>query len=181
MQILIFRQFPANLCLIFRSFCAKSRRTKTKLTRFSKIIHTRKKSSAANSAKTAFCAKPNRKPISFLFTKAIEFGGLIEKNGKPLSEKDQTDEDKNVQKRVAEIEKDIAKRESKTANSDDETAENENSRISIAELLRASNLTNPRRERFRGREVLVFDFEPNPNFDFKNAKSFLKFFGKSAA
>ncbi|MBA3601255.1 MAG: hypothetical protein H0W45_08475, partial [Acidobacteria bacterium] len=25
-----------------------------------------------------------------------------------------------------------------------------------------------------------FDFEPDPNFDFKNAKSFLKFFGKTA-
>jgi hypothetical protein len=46
--------------------------------------------------------------------------------------------------------------------------------------LRASNLFNPRRERFRGRDVIVFDFEPNPNFDFRNAKSFLKFFGKTA-
>jgi hypothetical protein len=44
--------------------------------------------------------------------------------------------------------------------------------------LRASRLVNPRRERFRGRDVIVFDFEPNPAFDFKNAKSFLKFFGK---
>jgi hypothetical protein len=26
----------------------------------------------------------------------------------------------------------------------------------------------------------VFDFEPNPNFDFNNVKSFLKFFGKMA-
>ncbi len=47
-------------------------------------------------------------------------------------------------------------------------------------MLRASNLINPRRERFRGRDVIVFDFEPNPNFDFKNAKSILKFFGKTA-
>jgi len=39
---------------------------------------------------------------------------------------------------------------------------------------------NPRRERFRGRDVIVFDFEPDPNFDYKNAKSMLKFFGKTA-
>ena len=28
--------------------------------------------------------------------------------------------------------------------------------------------------------MIVFDFEPNPSFDFKNAKSMLKFFGKVA-
>jgi DNA integrity scanning protein DisA with diadenylate cyclase activity len=28
--------------------------------------------------------------------------------------------------------------------------------------------------------VIVFDFEPNPDFDFKNVKSILKFFGKTA-
>ena len=112
------------------------------------------------------------------FYKGNRIRRLVEKNGKTLSEKDQQDEDKNVQKRVAEIEKEIAKQAAKAAKSDEETAESENRRISTAELLRASNLINPRRERFRGREVLVFDFEPNPNFDFKNAKSFLKFFGK---
>ena len=47
-------------------------------------------------------------------------------------------------------------------------------------MLRASKLINPRRERFRGRDVIVFDFEPDPAFDFKNAKSMLKFFGKTA-
>ena len=28
--------------------------------------------------------------------------------------------------------------------------------------------------------MIVFDFEPNPSFDLKNAKSMLKFFGKTA-
>ena len=112
------------------------------------------------------------------FYKGNRIRRLVEKNGKPLSENDQKDEDKNVQKRVAEIEKDIAKREAKAAKSPDDAPDEENRRISTAELLRASSLINPRRERFRGRDVIVFDFEPNPNFDFKNAKSFLKFFGK---
>ncbi len=112
------------------------------------------------------------------FYKGNRIRRLVEKNGKPLSENDQKDEDKNVQKRVAEIEKDIAKREAKDANSADETPDSENRRISTAEVLRASKLTNPRRERFRGRDVIVFDFEPNPNFDLKNARSLLKFFGK---
>ena len=109
------------------------------------------------------------------FYKGYRIIRLIEKNGKPLSEKEQADEDKNVQKRVAEIEKRIAKSEEKRA---DGQPEEEDRRVSIAEVLRASRLVNPRRERFRGRDVIVFDFEPNPNFDMKNAKSFLKFFGK---
>jgi len=100
---------------------------------------------------------------------------VIEKNGKPLSEKEQTDEDENVQKRVAEIEKKIAKSEEKNT---DGPPDEEDKRVSIAEVMRASRLINPRRERFRGRDVIVFDFEPNPNFDLKNAKSMLKFFGK---
>jgi len=104
---------------------------------------------------------------------------LVEKNDKPLSPDVQDDEDKKAQKRIAEIEKEIAKKEAKTvAQSADGTPDEENRRISTAEVLRASNLINPRRERFRGRNVIVFDFEPNPKFDFKNAKSFLKFFGK---
>jgi hypothetical protein len=49
------------------------------------------------------------------FYKGNRIRRLIEKNGKPLSEKEQADEDKNVQKRVAEIEKEIAKKEARAA------------------------------------------------------------------
>lgn len=110
------------------------------------------------------------------FYKGYRISRTIEKNGKPLSEKDQADEDRNVQRRVEEIEKIIAKNESKVAAGS--APNEENKRVSIAEILRASRLVNPRRERFRGRDVIVFDFEPNPDFDMKNAKSLLKFFGK---
>lgn len=115
------------------------------------------------------------------FYKGFRISRLVEKNGKTLSEKDQQNEDKEVQKRVEEIEKKIAKEEAKTVQqSSAGTPDEEGRRVSIAEVLRASKLINPRRERFRGRDVIVFDFEPNPNFDYKNAKSFLKFFGKTA-
>jgi hypothetical protein len=106
------------------------------------------------------------------FYKGERIKRLIEKDGKPLTEKQQSDEDREVAKRVAEIEKRIAEREGKPDKEDDK-------RISIAEMLRASNLINPRRERFRGRDVIVFDFEPNAAFDYKNSKSILKFFGKT--
>ena len=113
--------------------------------------------------------------VQVSFYKGSRIRRVIEKDGKPLSAKDQEDEDKEVAKRVEEIEKRIAKQEAKGGQPDEETR-----RVSIAELLRASNLINPRRERFRGRDVIVFDFEPNPAFDYKNAKSMLKFFGKTA-
>jgi hypothetical protein len=115
--------------------------------------------------------------VQLSFYKGNRIRRLIEKNSKPLSESDQKDEDRQVGKRVEEIEKDHAKAEKKASSGP--PSEN-GQRVSIAELLRASKLINPRRERFRGRDVIVFDFEPNPDFDYKNAKSMLKFFGKTA-
>ncbi len=139
------------------------------------------KSTARELGKDGVLREKESETFQLSFYKGNRLRRLIEKNGKPLSEKEQADEDKNVQKRVAEIEKEIAKKEAKAASQNaDGTPDGEGQRISIAEVLRASNLVNPRRERFRGREVIVFDFEPNPNFDYKNAKSILKFFGKTA-
>ena len=113
------------------------------------------------------------------FYKGYRIKRLIAKNGKPLTAEEQKSEDREVQKRVEEIEKQIAKDERKSQQANGAPDEN-NRRISIAEVLRASLLTNPRRERLKGRDVIVFDFAPNPNFDMKNAKSILKFFGKTA-
>ena len=111
------------------------------------------------------------------FYKGYRIRRLIEKNGKPLSTDDQADEDKKAAKQAAEIEKKIAEKEKDPKSAD---SSEEDRKISVAEMLRASRLLNPRRERFRGRDVIVFDFEPNPDFDYKNAKSMLKFFGKIA-
>ena len=113
------------------------------------------------------------------FYKGRQIRRLTAKNGKPLSTEEQAKEDKKIEKIVTNLEDREAKKQAKIARqSADEKPEEEDKRVSVAELLRASNLVNPRRERFRGRDVIVFDFEPNPNFDFTNVKSFLKFFGK---
>lgn len=114
------------------------------------------------------------------FYKGYRIERLIEKNGKPLNPKDQENADKDAGKQVEEIEKTILKADERRAKGAAESEDERNRRISVAELLRASKLSNPRRERFRGRDVVVFDFEPNPAFDMKNAKSMLKFFGKTA-
>ncbi|MBX3243416.1 MAG: hypothetical protein KF685_02980 [Acidobacteria bacterium] len=100
----------------------------------------------------------------------------IEKNGKPLTSREQAEADKDTAKQIEEIEKRIAKEEKRS----DDNPQRREARVSIAEVLRASRLINPRRERYKGREMIVFDFEPNPDFDMKNAKSVLKFFGKTA-
>lgn len=102
------------------------------------------------------------------FYKGYRINRLIEKNGNPLSPSDQADEDKDVQKQVADIEKRIAEREKKqnekvqsgvAGQPSDDTK-----RITIADALKGSLLVNPRREKFRGRDIIVFDYEPNPAF-----------------
>ena len=102
------------------------------------------------------------------YYKGYQIKRLIEKDGKPLNEKEQKKADREAQKAVEDVEKMIAKKEKNQ----------EDSGNFYSDVLKASNLLNPRRERFRGREVIVFDFEPNPEFDMKNASSILKFFGK---
>ena len=112
------------------------------------------------------------------FYKGYRITRVTEKNGRPLTHRQQQEADKDAEDRVEEIEKIIAKKEKAELKAG--PPREEDGRVSIAELLRASNLVNPRRERFRDRNVIVFDFEPNANFDYKNAKSILKFFGKTA-
>ncbi|MCO6511064.1 MAG: hypothetical protein J5I65_09750 [Aridibacter famidurans] len=115
------------------------------------------------------------------FYKGYRIQRLIGKDGRPLSPDEQKEADEDAQDRVKEIEKELAKQaEREVAQSSDGAPAREGRQISIAEVLRASKLLNPRRERLKGRRVVVFDFEPDPDFDFKNAKSFLKFFGKTA-
>jgi hypothetical protein len=91
---------------------------------------------------------------------------LVEKNGKPLSAEELAKEDRRIEKQIREIEKRETEKERKqreAAEKGKPESDDEN-RMTIADVLRASKLTNPRRERFRSREVIVFDFEPNPGY-----------------
>ncbi|MBL8207417.1 MAG: hypothetical protein JNM09_24505 [Blastocatellia bacterium] len=119
------------------------------------------------------------------FYKGNRIKRLIEKNGKPLSASELEGENKRLEKRIREIEKREAEKEKKASKEREVAQETAGTpdgergqRISISDVLRASKLTNPRRERFRGRDVIVFDFEPLPNY--KPQKSYEKFFGKTA-
>jgi hypothetical protein len=128
------------------------------------------------------------------FHKGARIRRLVAKDGKPLSPKEEADAQKNVEKRIRDIEKREAEKERKerenaqkaSKNSDastvgdpnDDTGDESKERPSIADVLRASRLHNPRRERFRGRDVIVFDFEPLPGY--KPQKNYEKLFGKMA-
>lgn len=106
--------------------------------------------------------------VLLTFYKGYRIQRLIEKNGKPLSPSEQAKEDKEVEEKVAEIEKRIAEREKQQNNQRDTTSgrtpNNRGQRITLSDALKGSLLVNPRRERLSGRDVIVFDYEPNPNF-----------------
>jgi hypothetical protein len=77
----------------------------------------------------------------------------IAKNGQPLSPKDQAKEDRRVEKMIRDLD------------SGRWVAPPDNQRrVKLSDLLRLSRFTSARLERFRQRDMIVIDFEPNPNF-----------------
>ena len=90
-----------------------------------------------------------------------EIRHLVKNDTKPLTAEEQKKEDEKfnkefneLQKRDAELASDPKKREK----------EEEREQTAISDFLRAESFTNPRRERFRGQDVIVFDFGPNSDY-----------------
>ena len=81
----------------------------------------------------------------------------VAKNGKTLSPDEQAKEDRRIEKLIHDL--DAGKTIAIPYNQ---------RRLKIGDLLRVSRFSNPRRERFRHRDVIVTDFEPNPNFKPEN-------------
>jgi hypothetical protein len=82
----------------------------------------------------------------------------------PLSAEAQKKENVRVLKQIDELQKNANKKESPDEKSKQAQKEEDEEEVSIDAFLRACQFVNPRRERFRGQDVLVFDFEPNPEF-----------------
>src|SRR5258707_7324068 len=101
---------------------------------------------------------------TFFYLNGDEITTLVKKDGKPLSEAEQKKENEKTQKRIEEHQKRTAKKEAKEEKAKEEGKNNGKDEPGIEIFLRASQFVNPRRERFRGQDVLVFDFEPNPEF-----------------
>jgi hypothetical protein len=101
---------------------------------------------------------------TFFYFNGQEVTTLVKKDGKELSAEDQKKENEKTRKRIEELQKREAKKEAKEEKARKEGKEEDKDEPGIEVFLRACQFVNPRRERFRGQDVLVFDFEPNPDF-----------------
>jgi hypothetical protein len=101
---------------------------------------------------------------TFFYLDGDEISTLVKKDGKPLGADEQKKENERTQKRIEEHQKRKAKKEAKEEKAKQEGKDEEKDEPGIEVFLRACQFVNPRRERFRGQDVLVFDFEPNPEF-----------------
>jgi hypothetical protein len=113
--------------------------------------------------KTGRVTKREAKQYTFFYLGGDDISTLISKDGKPLGEEEQRKENDKTQKEIRQHE---AKKEAKETKDAKEkgNAKNDNEEPGIEVFLRVCQFVNPRRERFRGQDVLVFDFEPNPEF-----------------
>jgi hypothetical protein len=115
--------------------------------------------------KTGKISKRELRESTFFYLNGHEVSTLVKKDGKPLSPEEQKKENERVQKEIQDIEKRHAKKEAKEEKAKEEGKEKKDEGdVGIETFLRACQFVNPRRERFRGQDVLVFDFEPNPEF-----------------
>jgi hypothetical protein len=109
--------------------------------------------------------KAETSQYTFFYLDGNEVSTLVQRDGKPLSEEEQKKENEKTKKRIEELQRHEAKKEAKEEKDIEQGKEGKNNGEPGMELfLRACQFANPRRERFRGQDVLVFDFEPNPEF-----------------
>jgi hypothetical protein len=101
---------------------------------------------------------------TFFYLNGEEVSTLVKKDNKPLNDAEQKKENEKTKKRIEELQKREAKREAKEEKAKGGGKSDEGDEPGVEVFLRACQFVNPRRERFRGQDVLVFDFEPNPEF-----------------
>jgi hypothetical protein len=114
--------------------------------------------------KSGSVTKRESKEYTFFYLEGQEVSTLTKKDGKPLSDDEQKKENAKTQKEIQDIQKNQAKKEAKEEKAKEKGKEDDDDDVGIELFLRACQFVNPRRERFRGQDVLVFDFEPNPDF-----------------
>ena len=113
--------------------------------------------------------KTEIKEYTFFYLHGDEVSTLVKKDGKPLSDEEQKKENEKTEKMIADMQKSEAKKEAKEEKAKEEGKEKkDDDDVGIETFLRTCQFVNPRRERFRGQDVLVFDFEPNPEYKPKN-------------
>ncbi len=105
------------------------------------------------------------KEYDLFFVGENELRHLLAKDGKPLEGDEKRKEDERFSKEFDELKKKQAEllNDPKKLEKQQERDEEQ-----ISDFLRAESFTNPRREIFRGHEVIVFDFAANPDYKPRN-------------
>lgn len=114
--------------------------------------------------KTGKVTKHEQNEYSFFYLDGDEISTLTKKDGKALSDDEQKKENEKTQKAIEDFQKNKAKKDAKEEKQKEEGKDKDDDDVDIEVFLRVCQFVNPRRERFRGQDVLVFDFEPNPEF-----------------
>jgi hypothetical protein len=86
---------------------------------------------------------------------------LLAKDGKPLDAGEKKEEDDRFNKRFDDLKK---KQAEFTRDPKKQAKKEEEDDAEVSDFLRAERFTNPRREHFRGQEVVAFDFNGNPDY-----------------
>ena len=111
-------------------------------------------------------SKLERREETFFYLDGEEVSTLVGKDGKPLSDEEQRKENEKTQKHIAKLQEEKQHKEKKEEKAKEQGKETDKDSDDpdIEVFLRACQFVNPRRERFRGQDVLVFDFEGNPEY-----------------
>ena len=106
--------------------------------------------------------KLEREEHTFFYLNGEEISTLVGKDGHALSSNEQAKQNEITRKRIEEIQKKQAKKDREAGKQEKDEKDEDEPGIEL--FLRACQFVNPRHERFRGQDVLVFDFEANPEY-----------------
>jgi len=106
--------------------------------------------------------KKEEQTYHVFFVEGRQIEHLTAKEGRPLPAPDARKEEERVQREVGEARKKAAERKDRQARRAAKAGEEPGQEVGVAAILRVCQFVNPRRDRFRGQEVVVYDFEPRP-------------------
>jgi hypothetical protein len=99
--------------------------------------------------------KTETKGYELFFDSGYPISRQVSKEGKPLDEHEARKEGQRVDEEIKKA-RELAEKQAKIDENPDE--------VRIDQILHATVMKNGRYETYRGREALVYDFEPNPQF-----------------
>jgi hypothetical protein len=100
---------------------------------------------------------------------------LVAEGGKPLPPDKAKKEEERIQKTIRDYQKAKTKEERERLKEEQRKAEGKANKkdeddddLTLSDILRICQFSNPRKERFRGQEVVVFEFDPRPGYKTRN-------------